>query len=248
MPTTATLVRPLTARSVVLSLLLGAHPPRLPVRDIVDAGEEFGISTATMRVALTRLVQAGDLVAEQAVYGLSQRHLERQQAQDSEMDPVRLPWDGTWETIVVTSTGRDAASRADLRRRLTSRRLGMLREGVWMRPDNLPRDDAPEPGTIRLLVADPMTRPTLAGRLWDLPRWAATGRELLDATAHGATFADRFTGAAALVRHLRTDPALPDELLPADWPASAMRQGYEDFRTEIKRLRTEGRRHDAPTR
>ena len=189
-----------------------------------------------MRVALTRLVQAGDLVAEQAVYALSPRHLERQQAQDAEMDPVRLPWDGTWETIVVTSTGRDAASRADLRRRLASRRLGMLREGVWMRPDNLPRDDSPEPDTIRLLAHhdDPSD---LAGRLWDLPAWAATGRELLDATAHGPTFADRFTGAAALVRHLRTDPALPDELLPADWPGDAMRQGYEDFRTEIKRLR-----------
>lgn len=239
MPTTATLVRPLTARSVVLSLLLGAHPPRLPVSDIVDAGEEFGISPATMRVALTRLVQAGDLVAEQAVYGLSPRHLERQQAQDSEMDPVRLPWDGSWETIVVTSTGRDAASRADLRRRLTSRRLGMLREGVWMRPDNLPRDDSPEAGTIRLL-AHSADSADLAGRLWDLPRWAATGRELLDATAHGATFADRFTGAAALVRHLRTDPALPDELMPADWPRDAMRQGYEDFRSEIKRLRQKG--------
>ena len=235
---TATLVRPLTARSVVLSLLLGAHPPRLPVRDIVDAGEEFGISPATMRVALTRLVQAGDLVAEQAVYGLSQRHLERQQAQDSEMDPVRRRWDGTWETIVVTSTGRDAASRADLRRRLTSRRLGMLREGVWMRPDNLPRVDS-EPGTTRLVSShdDPSA---LAHQLWDLDLWAATGRELLDATANGPTFAGRFTGAAALVRHLRTDPALPDELLPPDWPGAAMRQGYEDFRTEIKRLRTEG--------
>jgi phenylacetic acid degradation operon negative regulatory protein len=239
MPTTSTLVRPLTARSVVLSLLLGAHPPRLPVRDVVDAGEEFGISPATMRVALTRLVQAGDLVAEQAVYGLSSRHLERQQAQDSEMDPVRRRWDGTWETIVVASTGRDAASRADLRRRLTSRRLGMLREGVWMRPDNLARDDYPEPDTIRLLV-NSVDVPDLAGRLWDLPRWAAIGRELLDATAHSPTFAERFTGAAALMRHLRTDPALPDELLPADWPGAAMRQGYEDFRTEIKRLRTEG--------
>jgi len=238
MPTTATLVRPLTARSVVLSLLLGAHPPRLPVRDIVDAGEEFGIAPATMRVALTRLVQGGDLVAEQAVYGLSPRHLERQQAQDSEMDPVRLRWDGTWETVVVTSTGRDAASRSDLRRRLTSRRLGMLREGVWMRPDNLPRDDSPEPGTMRLLASG--DSPDLADRLWDLPRWAATGRELLDATANGPTFAERFTGAAALVRHLRTDPSLPDELLPDDWPATAMRQGYEDFRTEIKRLRTRG--------
>jgi phenylacetic acid degradation operon negative regulatory protein len=238
-PATTTLVRPLTARSVVLSLLLGAHPPRLPVRDILDAGEAFGLAPATVRVALTRLVQAGDLLAERAVYGLSPRHLERQQAQDREMDPIRHAWDGTWETIVVTSTGRDAASRADLRRRLTSRRLGMLREGVWMRPDNLPRDDSTEPDTIRLL-ADSNDSPGVVGQLWDLPRWAATGRELLHATAHGPTFADRFTGAAALVRHLRTDPALPDELLPADWPRDAMRQGYEDFRTEIKRLRQKG--------
>ena len=239
MPATATLVRPLTARSVVLSLLLGAHPPRLPVRDILDAGEAFGLAPATVRVALTRLVRSGDLVTEQATYALSSRHLERQRAQDAEMDPVRRPWDGSWETIVVTSTGRDAASRADLRRRLASRRLAMLREGVWMRPDNLPRDASPEPDTIRLLATHDDPR-DLAERLWDLPGWAATGRELLDATAHGATFADRFTGAAALVRHLRTDPALPDSLLPNDWPGAAMRQGYEDFRSEIKRLRATG--------
>jgi phenylacetic acid degradation operon negative regulatory protein len=239
MPTTATLVRPLTARSVVLSLLLGAHPPRLPVRDIVDAGEQFGISPATMRVALTRLVQAGDLVADQAVYALSDRHLERHRLQELELDPVRLPWDGRWETVVVTAAGRDATTRADLRRRLAARHLVMLREGVWMRPDNLPRDDAPEPGTLRLLAHsdDPAG---LTRSLWDLPRWADTGAALLDATSNGATFADRFTAAAALVRHLRTDPALPDPLLPDDWPAAAMRQGYEDFRTEIKRLRTEG--------
>ena len=236
MPATTTLVRPLTARSVVLSLLLGAHPPRLPVRDILDAGEAFGLAPATVRVALTRLVRAGDLISEQSVYTLSPRHLERQHAQDAEMDPVRGPWDGSWETIVVTSTGRDAASRADLRRRLASRRLAMLREGVWMRPDNLSRDDSPEPDTIRLHATndDPSA---LVNLLWDLPAWAATGRELLEATAHGATFADRFTGAAALVRHLRTDPALPDQLLPDDWPGAAMRQGYENFRAEIKRLR-----------
>ena len=239
MPTIATLVRPLTARSVVLSLLLGAHPPRLPVRDIVDAGEQFGISPSTMRVALTRLVQAGDLVAEQAVYALSDRHLERHRLQELELDPVRLPWDGIWETVVVTAGGRDATTRAELRRRLAARHLVMLREGVWMRPDNLPRDDEAEPGTLRLL-AHPDDPAELTRSLWDLPQWADTGAALLDATSHGASFADRFTAAAALVRHLRTDPALPNLLLPTDWPAAAMRQGYEDFRTEINRLRTEG--------
>ncbi len=236
MTLTAIATRPLTARSVVLSLLLGAHPPRLPVRDIVAAGELFGISPATMRVALTRLVRAGDLVSEQAVYTLSPRHLERHRLQELELDPVRQPWDGTWETVVVTAGGRDATTRADLRRRLAARRLAMLREGVWMRPANLPADSEPEPGTLRLLARPDDT--DLARTLWDLDGWAATGRALLDVTAHGDAFADRFTAAAALVRHLRTDPALPDELLPDDWPAAAMRRGYEDFRTEIKRLRT----------
>jgi len=239
MPATATLVRPLTARSVVLSLLLGTHSPRLPVRHILRTGELFGISPATMRVALTRLVQAGDLVADQADYELSPRHLERHRLQELELDPVRLPWDGTWETVVVTATGRDAAARADLRRRLSARRLVMLREGVWMRPDNLPRDDASERDTLRL-QSRPDDPAALTDRLWDLQRWADTGSALLDVTSHGGTFADRFTAAAALVRHLRTDPALPDELLPDDWPGSAMRQGYEDFRTEIKRLSIEG--------
>jgi len=236
MPATATLVRPLTARSVVLSLLLGTHSSRLPVRDILRTGELFGISPATMRVALTRLVQAGDLVADQAVYALSPRHLERHRLQELELDPTRLPWDGTWETVVVTATGRDAATRADLRRRLTARRLVMLREGVWMRPDNLPRDDASDPDTLRLL-SRPEDPAALTDQLWDLQRWADTGSTLLDVTSHGDTFADRFTAAAALVRHLRTDPALPDALLPDDWPGAAMRRGYEDFRTEIMRLR-----------
>ncbi len=238
MPAT-TLVRPLTARSVVLSLLLGAHPPRLPVRDIVDAGEAFGISPATMRVALTRLVQAGDLHTDHAIYALSSRHLERQRWQDAEMEPARRPWDGSWETLVVTSTGRAPASRAGLRRRLAARRLVMVREGVWMRPDNLARADSPEPDTLRLL-ATPDDPRGLAQALWDLPLWAATGRELLEATTDGSTFADRFTAAAALVRHLRTDPALPDDLLPDDWPAADMRAGYEGFRSEIKHLRTTG--------
>jgi phenylacetic acid degradation operon negative regulatory protein len=229
---TTTLARPLTARSVVLSLLLGSPSARLPVRVILRAGEMFGIAPATMRVALTRLVQAGDIQTEQAVYALSPHHLERQRLQELELDAGRLPWDGSWETVVVTATGRDAAARADLRRRLVARRLVMLREGVWMRPDNLPRDDTPEPDTLRL-ASRPDDPAGLARLLWDLDAWADTGRYLQDVMTHGDTFADRLTAAAALVRHLRTDPALPDELQPDGWPAAAMRQGYEDFRTEL---------------
>jgi phenylacetic acid degradation operon negative regulatory protein len=40
---------------------------------------------------------------------------------------------------------------------------------------------------------------------------------------------ERFAVAAAMVRHLLTDPVLPAELVPADWPANHLRGAYADF-------------------
>ena len=45
--------------------------------------------------------------------------------------------------------------------------------------------------------------------------------------------ADRFTAFAAVVRHLLADPVLPPELLPPDWPGTALRSAYADFQREI---------------
>jgi len=57
-------IRPLKARSVVLSALLGFHPPQLPVSTLVRIGELFGIAEGTIRVGLTRMVADGDVVAD----------------------------------------------------------------------------------------------------------------------------------------------------------------------------------------
>lgn len=43
----------------------------------------------------------------------------------------------------------------------------------------------------------------------------------------------RFVVAAAIVRHLLTDPVLPAELLPAGWPGAAVRAAYHDFAAEM---------------
>jgi phenylacetic acid degradation operon negative regulatory protein len=43
----------------------------------------------------------------------------------------------------------------------------------------------------------------------------------------------RFVVAAAIVRHVLTDPVLPDELLPADWPGTRLRAAYNDFAAEL---------------
>ncbi|TDD84429.1 PaaX domain-containing protein, C- domain protein, partial [Actinomadura rubrisoli] len=124
-------IRPLTARSVVLSTLLGVHPPRLPARYLVRAGELFGIAEGTIRVALSRMVTSGDLVQTDGMYGLSARLLARQTRQDESRLPHTRPWDGAWEIAVITAERRPATERAALRQAMSALRLAELREGTW---------------------------------------------------------------------------------------------------------------------
>ena len=39
--------------------------------------------------------------------------------------------------------------------------------------------------------------------------------------------------AAGMVRHLLTDPVLPEGMLPADWPGNALRESYARFAEEL---------------
>src|SRR6476661_6219779 len=133
----------MTARSVVLSVLLGAHPAWATAAELIRLTTDFDIRESTLRVALTRMVGAGDLVRSADGYRLSDRLLARQRRQDDALRPRRRTWDGTWTTLVVTSVGVDARTRVVLRKRLQDSRFGELREGVWLRPDNL----EPRPAT-----------------------------------------------------------------------------------------------------
>ena len=132
------------ARSVVLSVLLGAHPAWASAAELIRLTSDFGIKEATLRVALTRMVSAGDLVRSADGYRLADRLLARQRRQDDAMRPQLRPWRGHWTTLIVTSIGTDARTRAALRTTLHHKRFGELREGVWMRPDNLELDLADE--------------------------------------------------------------------------------------------------------
>jgi len=222
------------ARSVVLSVLLGAHPAWASAADLIRLTSDFGIKEATLRVALTRMVSAGDLVRSADGYRLSDRLLARQRRQDDAMRPQLRAWHGLWRTLIVTSVGTDARTRATLRTTLQHKRFGELREGVWMRPDNLGLElDDELRGRVRIMQARDDAPVDLAGQLWDLPSWAQTGRQLLAEMSSAADVPARFVLAAAIVRHLLTDPVLPDELLPAEWPGTRLRAVYNDFATEL---------------
>lgn len=224
----------MTARSVVLSVLLGAHPAWASAAELIRLTADFDIKEPTLRVALTRMVSAGDLVRSEDGYRLSDRLLNRQRRQDDAIDPRLRAYDGQWLTLGITSVGTDARTRASLRNTLQQFRFGELREGVWMRPDNL-EQALPEEitGRVRLLHTRDDDPAGLAAELWDLPGWRRTGEQLLDEMTAAADVPGRFVAAAGIVRHLLADPVLPDELLPEGWPGAHLRRAYNDFAAEL---------------
>jgi phenylacetic acid degradation operon negative regulatory protein len=228
----------MTARSVVLSVLLGAHPAWASAAELIRLTSDFGIREPTLRVALTRMVGAGDLIRSADGYRLAERLLARQRRQDDAMRPQLRPWRGYWTTVIVTSVGTDPRTRAALRTTLHDKRFGELREGVWMRPDNLEVDmDAELRARVRIVQARDDAPAELAGQLWDLSSWARTGHRLLAEMSEAANVPARFVVAAAIVRHLLIDPVLPSELLPADWPGAPLRAAYNDFAAELTERR-----------
>lgn len=231
-------LKPLPARSVVLSLLLGSHPDRMSPAQVTAAGKHFGIPASTLRVALTRAVAAGDLRREDGDYVLGERLVARQRRQDEGVEDAETAWDETWEMAVVVVSGRSGSERAALRDQLAGARLAELREGVWTRPANLRR--APSYAGDSVLAsfrARPDDDPRqLARELWDLADWAAVGRDLLRRLARTKAPAPRLAVAAHVVRHLTADPLLPRELLPADWPGAELRTAYADYQAELRTL------------
>src|SRR5262245_49352865 len=116
-------------------MLLGTDPPSLPGRVLVSAGELFGIGEGTIRVALARMVAAGEVATDGGEYRLTgPALLDRQERQAQGRAGTTRHWNGQWLVAVVTAERRSSTARADLRSGLLRARLADLREGVWLRP------------------------------------------------------------------------------------------------------------------
>jgi phenylacetic acid degradation operon negative regulatory protein len=236
--------RPMTARSVLASALLGEDPPELPVAHLVHLAGLFGINPNRARVALSRMVASGEASTDgSGRYRLAGRLLERRDRQDDSLTARTRTWDGRWRMVVVTSSGRTADQRAERRRRMVRARLAEQREGVWLRPDNLElRPDPADDPDLAVYVAEPVADPVvLAAGLWDLGGWAVRARALQAAlearpTAGPDDLAPGFALSAAVLRHLQADPLLPAVLLDDDWPGGPFRSTYAEWDRRYRRV------------
>ncbi len=245
--------RPLSARSVLASALLGSDRGRLTVAELVAVASLFGISAGAARTCLWRMVSNGELTADDGSYALAGRLFQRRQRVDEASridDAAAHRWDGTWELAIVALERRSVADRLELRKAATALHLAELREGVWVRPDNLDPQRFP---TFRAVIDQQCTRFHRAATditadkvrsLFSLGEWADDARVLIDAmdaaldtgwrddSSEG--FTSEFTLSIAAVRHLQLDPLLPVELTGDDWPGHALRRTYRRFDRAFK--------------
>ncbi|MHA7651485.1 PaaX family transcriptional regulator C-terminal domain-containing protein [Mycobacterium sp. ML4] len=244
--------RPLSARSVLASALLGSDEAGLTVAQLVAVASLFGISDGAARTCLWRMVSNGELTGDGGSYALAGRLLDRRQRVDEayRIDDV-ADWDGTWELAIVSMERRSAAHRLELRKAALALHLAEFREGVWIRPDNLDpqrlsasravldRQCTHFHGAVTDITADKIRS------LFDLGGWADDARALIDAmhTALNSdsrddsaeSFTYQFALSIAVVRHLQLDPLLPAALVADRWPGPALRSTYRLFDNAFKK-------------
>jgi phenylacetic acid degradation operon negative regulatory protein len=231
--------RPLSARSVMASLLLGRRSGARN-RDLIRWCGLFGISPGTARVALHRMTAASELRRDGDRYELVGNLARRREEQEAALVPDRRPWDGGWRMAVAVGSARAAPVRAEMRTAFRRARLAEWREGVWLRPDNVEILEDPRAAWVDARPdGDPVA---LAAGLFGPAEWNRDAASLLDRLSsetarleHDAddAIASAFLAGAATLRHIRSDPQLPDELLPGDWLGGALRAQYVHYESEF---------------
>lgn len=226
-------IRPLSTRSLVLSVLLGSHPPRLPLASLVAFCALFGVRPGTVRTALSRMTDAGDVVPVaradgSSAYEIAGGLLDRQRQQDLGRRRRSPAWDGTWITAIVVPDARPIAERRRFRSRMAGAKMGELRPDVWMRPANLDAPRADDGLIVSIATLDGPADADVAARLWDLESLDARSAELLDALERDdrSDLAATFLVLAAALNHLRVEPQLPEQIRRSA-TADALRLAYD---------------------
>jgi phenylacetic acid degradation operon negative regulatory protein len=233
------------ARSALFDLYGDHVRPRggaAPIAALVRLLAPLDIAAPAVRTAVSRMVRQGWLKPEKLAagpgYALTPKATVRLDAAAARIYRTRSgDWDGRWHLLVVRAPS-DRSARARLYASLRFFGYGSLDGAVWVAPR--PAVEAPallaESGTpaeafhaIHAAGIDGSLE--LVGRAWDLKTVALAYQQFVtdlspvveaagDAASDEDAYAARFQLVHAWRQFLFSDPALPTELLPGDWPGT----------------------------
>jgi phenylacetic acid degradation operon negative regulatory protein len=241
------------ARSAVFDVygdLLSDRAHQSTVAGLVRLLTPVGITAPAVRTAVSRMVSQGWLTPVRLPSGRGYRATDRavqrfSNALERAYRPAARDWDGSWH-LALTSAPAGRTERARLSREMTYLGFAPLHDNTWVSPfarseltDVLARNGATAL-QVRTSDVSPADAPLSA---WDLDALAeayrawhaeAADRVALHLSAHAdpdeAAFAARFH---QWRKFLFTDPGLPPELLPANWPGTAAAEYFAQMADEL---------------
>jgi len=214
---------------------LRSRGDQAPVSALIRLLEPVGIAEPAVRTAISRMAAQGWLeptrVDSAPGYRASRRAIERlSEAAARIYRSAPEPWDGRWR-LVFLDAPRGRAERERLRQELAYLGYAEHAPGVWLCPYDRPEIDevvTRAGGDARHALAVDV-RPDPVGA-WDLrslaasyAAWPQVAERLVEGEPphpdeDEKAFAARFRLVHEWRKFLFDDPALPAELLPADWP------------------------------
>jgi phenylacetic acid degradation operon negative regulatory protein len=233
---------------------LVTHGHVAAVADLVRLLAPLGIAAPAVRTAISRMVTQGWL-APATVDGArgysatpqAVRRLEESASRIYQRQP--RSWDGSWQLVFVAPYA-DRTIRAAVLRDLPFLGYAELADRVWVSPFARAELDATlhrVGASATTAVAEDFEPADAPVQAWDLDALAASYADWMreatdmveaDLSAHDdpeeAAYAARFRLVHEWRKFLFTDPGLPTELLPRDWPGH---RASEFFQAEGERLR-----------
>ncbi len=223
-----------------------------PVGALIKALGTLDIAAPAVRTAISRMVQQGWLTGSRTgrttVYALTDRAVRRLDEAAERIYRTRdEAWDGHWHLVIMARV-RDRSRRDRVRAGMRYLGYGAIDDHTWIAT----RHSAELAALLSTegVAAEQFTAThdcdtrALIGRVWDLPGLAASYEAWLK-LAQGIVAEigpkipdDRaFAARSRLVHEWRkflfTDPQLPPELLPRDWPG---RRAAAYFDSQAQRL------------
>ena len=222
-----------------------------PVAGLVRLLDPVGIQAPAVRTAISRMVSEGWLEPVRLPAGRGYRATDRTIRWLDDVGArvyrrVQRTWDGIWHLALVEPPPSGRPERNRLRADLTFIGYAELTPHTWVSP--FARTELDEvlsrAGTTARQVWSNRIEPSPLDA-WDLPALAeayqvfiketeALLQDLTPETSDEHAFAARFQMVHEWRKFLFSDPGLPDELLPEDWPG---REAAELFTSEAHRLK-----------
>jgi len=211
---------------------------------VLAVANELGLPPTAARAVILRLRNDGQVTSQRigrsARYTVGSAVAVAQRRWTEHFREGSPPWDGTFAGLLYDFPERDRPRRDRLRRVARIAGYGLLRPGLLISPDDRWHQLAQAFGTdeqagrilrVGLTLASSKAC-SIARDLWELDRLAERYREIARTTSrmlanpsgraggeNSSPIARLYQATQPIYDAVAQDPALPHELLPADWPA-----------------------------